>query len=271
METLEVPLREIKTHPALQPRDLSLVKLRDQPRLEAQSDDLVRHMAELLKASSQAQLAPLYVADVEGVLYVVDGHHRLRAYKRAKRETVPAHVKAMTLQQASHASKVANLTHTKLPMHPEQLRNACWHYLAHVTREGGQALPQGISQRSVAARFGITLDTVQRMLAKLPEVAPKVFPEEHLDAITGWPHWRYVRSTARNEMYQQMTPEVRLEWQAGKYAKALAKLWDRYPPEVCARGHALLREQAGEDQDPTLIEGADEACWSGAEGEPWAF
>ena len=80
----------IKTHPALQPRDLALLKQRERVRQEEQSEMHVHDMALLLKADPKAQLAALHLADVGGVLYVVDGHHRLQAYKRAKRDQVPA-------------------------------------------------------------------------------------------------------------------------------------------------------------------------------------
>lgn len=257
-DTRAVPLAEIQTHPALQPRALFLIDLRDQARQERQSEEHIGHMAQVLKSNQSEQLAPITLADVEGVLYVVDGHHRLRAYKAAKRETVPATVRAATLRQAHQAAQVANLEGAKLAMHIKQRRSALWQYLATVTEQGNLPLPSGESQRTLAGRFGVARDTVQRMLARLPEVAPEAYPPEHRDAITGWPHWRYVCSSARSEGYQRLQPQGRLEWQAEKYLKALLKLWDRFPPQAVALAHQRMRaDVATEEAEARLGSDAD--------------
>lgn len=270
-ETIPVAVRELKVHPGLQPRDTTLLKQREAVRQEAQREQHITDMAALLKADTKAELVPVQVAEVGGVLFVVDGHHRLQAYKRARRETIPARVQTMTMMEASHASKLANVQFTKLEMHPEQKRNALWHHLHHITLSGASGIPEGTSQRKLAGSFGVSLDTVQRMLARLPEVDPSGFPEEHRDSITGVPHWRYVRATARNGMYQAMEPEMRLKWQAGKYADALARLWERFPPEVVNLAHRNLREQAEGAEGEATVRGLD-AAWltSGdTEGDDW--
>lgn len=201
-------------------------------------------MALILKADQSAELHPLSLANVAGTLYVVDGHHRLRAYKRAGRTEAPATVRPMTLREASHASKLSNVTHTRLEMRPEQKRNALWHYLAAVTSEGARELPAGETQRKLAAAFGQSRDTLQRMLARLPQVDPESFPKEHRDGITGWPHWRYVCETARNGLYQAMTPEQRGEWRREKYRRKLLALWDQFDPKEIAEAHKGLIEEA---------------------------
>ena len=221
----------------------------------------IHDMAGLLKADPQAELVALRLAEVDGVLYVVDGHHRLQAYRRAKRATVPAQVEAMTLREASHASKLANITHTKLEMRPAQKRNALWHHLEGITLRGTAGLPAGESQRKLAGRFGVSLDTVQRMIRRLPEVEPGEFPREHRDAITGWPHWRYVCATARNGMYQAMTPEARIDWQAEKYRKRLVRLWENTDPQAVEVAHRRLREDARDDDDRALVAELDQARW----------
>lgn len=259
-DTRRVPVAEIQTHPALQPRALFLVDVRDQARQEKQSDDHVAHMAQLLKADASAELEPITLAEVDGVLFVVDGHHRLRAYRTAKRGEVPATVRTATLRQAHTAAQVANIEGAKLAMHAKQRRNALWQYLAAVTERGQLPLPSGESQRNLAPRFGVARSSVQAMLAKLPEVDPARFPTEHLDAITGWPHWRYATNTPRNLMFHQMTPDARLEWQAGKYRNALLKLWDRHSPEAVALAHRMLQQETAEgDREGDLVSSADHA------------
>lgn len=188
-----MPLGAIKTHPALQPRDLTLLKLRDRGQVERRSEAHVEDMAKLLRLDTKAQLVPVRLAEVSGELLVVDGHHRLRAYSRARRKTIPAVVEAMTLIQASRQSKTANVTHAKLEMHPEQKRNALWHHLHAITEGGNLSLPEEESLRKLAGRFGCAPETVRSMVQRLSEVEPGEFPREHRDGITGWPHWKYVK------------------------------------------------------------------------------
>ena len=271
MEVTHVPLGTIKTHPALQPRDPELLKQRERVRQEEQSALHVHDMAQLLMADPKAELVPLKLAEVDGVLYVVDGHHRLMAYRRAKRETVPAHVAAMTLREASHASKLANITHTKLEMRPAQKRNALWHHLAAITHGGTLGLPAGTSQRSLQGHFGVALDTVQRMLRRLPEVDPTTYPPEHCDAITGWPHWRYVGRSVRSAMYQEMSVDARTEWQARKYLKKLLKLWEQTDRRALEVAHEWLRADARDEDDRALareIAVAFEVATEGDQGAP---
>lgn len=250
-DTRHVSLAEIQTHPELQPRCLELLKVRDRTRQEQQSEEHIRDMALLLKAVSTTELHPVHLADVEGTLYIVDGHHRAAAYKRAKRETIPARVETMTLRAAHTASKLANVQGAKLAMQIEQKRNALWHYLAAVTDRGALPLPSGETQRQLAGRFGVARDTLQRMLAKMPEVDPTRFDPKHLDRITGWPHWRWTRGTARNDYWQAMSPDMRQEWLAEKYIKAVRKLWDKYDPEVLALAHRkMAAEGVGGDGEP---------------------
>ncbi|QSX78118.1 ParB N-terminal domain-containing protein [Agrilutibacter solisilvae] len=252
-------LDQIKTHKALQPRNLLLLKARDQVRQEQSSQSHIHDMCLYLKASSNVDLIPLHLASVDGALYVVDGHHRLAAYKRAKRADLPAQVETMTLRQASHASKLANVKYTKLEMRPEQKRDALWQHMAFITNNGSLGLPKGVSQRSLQGQFGVALDTVQRMLARLPKVEPGEFPKEHCDAITGFPHWKFVRQTVVNDMYQQMTPDVRLDWQARKYTQRLVRLWDKTTPEAVELAHRRLREEAEREEAAERIEELDQA------------
>lgn len=250
-ETRHVALAAIQVHPDLQPRSLELLKVRERARQEEQSEHHIRDMALLLVADPTTELYPVHLADVGGVLYMVDGHHRLASYKRAKRETIPARVEAMTLRKAHTASKLANVQGAKLAMQIEQKRNALWHYLAAVTHGGTLSLPAGETQRKLAGQFGVSRDTLQRMLAKLPEVDPTTFDPKHLDGITGWPHWRWAKATVRNALWQAMTPEARTEWQAEKYIAALRKLWEKYDPAVVALAHRKMAEEgAGGDGEP---------------------
>jgi hypothetical protein len=247
METTQVPLRDIKTHAGLQPRDLGLLRLREQARQQEQTEMHIHDMAELLKADPRAELVALELAEVDGALFVVDGHHRLNAYKRAKRETVPAQVQAMTWKEASHASKLANISHTKLEMRPAQKRNALWHHLAYETDNGTREL-FGDSQRRLAARFGVHRDTLARMLSRLPEVEPEAYPPECRDAITGWPHWKFVAAPA-GDMFRRLTPDAQLEWRARKFVAGHMKLLERWGMEAAELAFQMMAADAPSEDD----------------------
>lgn len=188
-----VPLAELKTDEALQPRDSRMIPYREKDRIKGRSEEHIGRMLCRLKPSSDIQLEPLLVAEIGGQLLVVDGHHRLAAYQRAQRETVPVRVMPMDHQQAVLISKLVNCSDKALEMHREQQRDAAWQYLNAVTRQGTEPLPEGESLRTVAGRFGTSKDTIANMVRKLRLVNPKGFPAEKCDPGTGFPRWKVVR------------------------------------------------------------------------------
>jgi ParB-like chromosome segregation protein Spo0J len=186
-----------------------------------------------LEAAQSIELEPILAADVGGALFVVDGHHRLKAYSRAQRATIPARVYPMDRQTAVLVSKLVNCGERALAMHPEQCRDAAWQYLAAVTRRGAMKLPEGDSCRTVAGRFGIGKDTVSNMLRKLPTVNPKDYAGA-LDLGTGWPRWRTVREgpAGWKQDLEEMTAEQVIQHRAELMAKKLGALMDSDSPEV---------------------------------------
>ena len=140
-----VPLAELKTDEALQPRDSRMVPYREKERVKNRGEEHIGRMLCRLKPSADIHLEPLLVAEIGKQLLVVDGHHRLMAYKRAQRETIPVRVMPMDYQQAVMVSKLVNCSDRALEMHPEQQRDAAWQYLAAITRCGTTKLPKGES------------------------------------------------------------------------------------------------------------------------------
>lgn len=187
-----LPLASLVTDEALQPREAHMVPFREQTRVEARSAEHVGTMRLALEAAQHVELEPLLVADVAGRLLVVDGHHRLKAYRLAGRESVPCRVGSMDHRGAVLVSKLVNCSARSLEMHPRQRTDAAWQYLAAVTRQGADGLPVGESLRKIAARFGISRATPQRMWRKLPKVDPKAYPAEKRDPGTGFPRWQAV-------------------------------------------------------------------------------
>lgn len=245
-EVQQLPLSALKTDDAFQPRMERLVPFRDRARIESNSTRHAGTMRLVLQASHTEQLEPVLVADVAGVLYVVDGHHRLKAYRLAQRDTIPARVLPMKHLMAVLVSKLVNCTERALEMHPEQQRDAAWQYLAAVTRRGASGLPAGESLRTVAAHFGIGKDTVGAMLRKLPEVKPKDWSSAAHDPGTGFPRWRYVRDAGAGwqDMEQHMTPEQITQHKAERLAKKTGALWGKATAEVLKRALEMLANEA---------------------------
>ena len=64
-------------------------------------------------------------------------------------------------------------------------------------------------------------------------------------------------------MYQQMTPEARMQWKADKYAKKLLKLWEQFEPEAIELAHERLRQETEGEPDGERV-GALEGAWGAA-------
>lgn len=259
-----MPLSVLKTDDALQPREARMVPFRDQTRVEKRSEEHVGTMRLALEAAHSIELEPVLVADVAGVLYVVDGHHRLKAYRRAQRETIPARVMPLTKLEAVMVSKLVNCAERALEMHSQQKLDAAWQYLAAVTHRGAAGLPEGESCRSVVGRFGIGIGTVHRMLRKLPEVSPKDWRTEALDTGTGFPRWRYVREAGSGwqDMKEKMDVEQITQHNAEKLAKKMGALMDKATPEEVRRAVQMLGIEAqlaagNEDAQDFTAETAD--------------
>jgi ParB-like chromosome segregation protein Spo0J len=183
----------------------------------------------VLEAAHGVQLEPLLVAQIGSALFVVDGHHRLKAYRQAGRESAPARVMPLDRRGAVLVSKLVNCEARALEMHPEQRRDAAWQYVAHLTRQGVDDLPSGESLRTVAGRFGISKDTVSNMLRKLPKVNPKAYPAEQCDSGTGFPRWKVVRDWRKQNEEDDLggQPMNREQWtrrEAERVAKRLGML-----------------------------------------------
>jgi len=241
-----LPLRTLKTDDTFQPRESCMVPFRDQARVERRSEEHIGTMRLALEAAVGIQLEPVLVAEVDGGLFVVDGHHRLSAYKRAKRETIPARVYPMDRQRAVLVSKLVNCTDRALEMHSEQKLDAAWQYLASLTRRGAHGLPKGESCKTVAGRFGIGHGSVHRMLKKLPKVNPKDWQGDALDNGTGFPRWRKVREAGSDwgQDLSEMDMDQITQHEAEQLAKRIGALMEKATPEAWSRAVRMLGVEA---------------------------
>lgn len=254
----ELSLSKVKIDPAFQPREMRLVRFRDWSKTEARSREHVDMMRRHLEANTGNTVEPILAADVDGVLYLVDGHHRIQAHKLARRRQVPARVRRMTREHAVLLSKLVNLDGVKLPMEGEQRRDAAWQYLAEVTLRGRLPLPDGESLRTMEARFGVSKDTIAAMLRKLPKVSPAEWRPEACDPGTGWPRWKYVRGSGWTDgRWTQPDEAQQVRKDAERVAKGLAKLRDKCEADAWNLGIRLYLEDAKNDEEAkTAIEAA---------------
>ncbi|MDR3446027.1 ParB/RepB/Spo0J family partition protein [Dyella sp.] len=199
-----------------------------------------------LDASHTVELEPLLVAEIDGGLFIVDGHHRLKAYQGAHRETAPCRAMLLKRRQAVMVSKLVNCSERALEMHAEQKRDAAWQYLAAMTKQGACELPKNESLRSVGSQFGVNHETIRTMLRKLPDVSPKDFQEEAKDTGTGFPRWRYVRTAGAGwqDMEKKMTHEQLEQHHAEKLATKVGRLLYDAPEAVMRRALAMLANEA---------------------------
>jgi ParB-like chromosome segregation protein Spo0J len=245
-EVQQLPLITLQTDDAFQPRNGRMVPFREQTGVDSRSEAHIGTMRLVLEAAQSVELEPVLVAEIDGHLYVVDGHHRLQAYRRAQRDTVPVRVMPLDRQRAVLVSKLANCEARALEMHAEQRRDAAWQYLAAVTRRGAERLPTGESLRAIAGRFGVSRDTIGRMVKQLPKVNPKEWNSEAHDPGTGFPRWRYVRESKGgwHGMKQEMDVEQITQQEAEKLAKKIGALIDKANPEAVRRAVRMLGIEA---------------------------
>ncbi|MFK2904838.1 ParB-like nuclease domain-containing protein [Dyella ginsengisoli] len=241
-----LPLAELKTDDTFQPREVRMVPFREQAGVERRSEDHIAVMRLALEAAQGTELEPVLVADVQGSRYVVDGHHRLTAYRRAQRETIPARVMPMDRAQAVLVSKLVNCAGRALEMHAEQRRDAAWQYLAAVTKRGAVSLPTRESTRTVGALFSVSHSTVARMLRKLPEVNPRDWSTAAFDPGTGFPRWRYVREAGAGwqDMKERLDVEQLTQHEAEKFARKVGALIEKTSPEAVRRAWQMLGIEA---------------------------
>lgn len=258
LEPQEVSLGRLREAEAYQPRNVRLAPFRDRGRLESASE---AHIADLAaKLASGHDLEPLLVARIGGELFLIDGHHRLRAYRREGRRSVPVRIRESTEAEALLASKAVNCDGVKLPMHAEQKREAAWQYLALQTSRGRYRLPDGESLRRIAATFGAGKSTLSRMLQRMPTVALGDYPADACDPGTGWPQWKHVKGNAWRDVAAEVPEDVRERHRDERRAAQLGKIIDRDGMEAFLRSLRLLEAEAITEAADRLAEASGEAA-----------
>lgn len=242
-----LPVHTITTDEAFQPRAASVVKFRKRAVVATLEETWVRTLCMTLEASNTAELDPILCAEVGGKLYVVDGHHRLEAYRQAKRATIPARFIPLSQHDAVMVSKVANFMRPGgLPMDNEQTRDCCWYEIIEATKGGTLPLPGSL--REWAGRYGAGADkqTVARMMDKLKMLDPAQYAEGSRAPGMQYPRWKYARNPkARDSGWTPASDEER----AKDLARKIGALIHPETPEVVRRALQMLTEDETEGAD----------------------
>lgn len=244
-------LSEVHTHEALQPRSLDVLRGSQQADARQRSAGHVANLRCALRMSKDAQLEPILVALIDGKHYIVDGHHRVRAYRAEERDTIPARVVRMNLASAVLASKLVNLTDRAMAMERAQIIEAAWQTLAAMTDGGHKPLPQGESYATLEARLGPGHSTLQRMTKRMQRIVPSEWADGERDAGTGYPMWNAVRKHDWNGGGGPMTYDEVKQRMAERCAAGLVKQLEAFDAdvrelawEIVAKDHRQLADEA---------------------------
>ena len=142
--------------PARTPKRLSVKDIEThtelfQPRMGVIDDDHVEDLVRALKAKGhKGDLDPILVVMGEETHLLVDGHHRLEAYRVQGRKSIPVKLFQGTLEQAVLAAGKAN-SKVKKPMSPAERLSFAWRLVRLDTYSISQiAEASGVSQRQVS-------------------------------------------------------------------------------------------------------------------------
>lgn len=228
-ETIRVPLKSLHSHPELQPRDRRLIVNRHQRADQDQAlEGMVKDLTTLLtECPDKDTHDPIRVAVIDGKQFIVDGHHRVRAYKDSKRHIVPAIIHDSDLATAKWASRWANTQGAKVALHHDELLEAAWKTMSEVSGYGR------LSKEDVN-RLGHSYGTIRKMYGGRP---PKSTLTQMRKALTrlheggysevDWPPWKEARKEPKE------APEIDPEKEEGAIVALvhrILKTLDKQPP-----------------------------------------
>lgn len=215
-----------------------------------------RHVRELADVAKQRDLDRLTVWwDGKGWT-VIDGHHRLKAYKLAgkEHEFVPVEVFEGTPEEALGRAAEAN-TKDKLQMSSSEKSTAAWRLVV---------MSEGRSKAQQAQDAGVSV----RLVAMMRKAKSTLLNDlEHLPARLAEMSWHEARSAAAGETREWTSEEeeVRVEKMATALRKALGATADQQPdifrqalerfsPQLAKALEedyieGYLEEESGEDRD----------------------
>lgn len=188
-----VPVGDVKARAEFQARNLELVRAGSVQAVKDQRADLVASIRRDLEADPAHFVEPVWVADIDGAWYVLDGFHRLHAFKLAKRETIPARVLPMNHSEALAVSLLVNEGDRRLPRMPGERTEAAWQTVGLLTDRGAHALPRGWTAKRIARTYRVHVNTLTKMgkaLVRIAGVPLDEFKSHEINQQTGWITWK---------------------------------------------------------------------------------
>lgn len=218
------------TDDGLPPARLPLVGLVSEPALfqprgtKAVVDE--RHVQELARALKlHGDLEPVLVTTIGSEVVLIDGHHRLAAYRQEKAPSIPVRHFAGTVAEAVLEAGKAN-SRAKLPMTTQERQNYAWRLV----------LMGEFSRKQIVEAAAVADGQVSNMR--------RVAKALGLEAST-CPTWAAAQRLAKGRSIDPMSDGEREAWlevQANQYADRLAKTFSTKlagHPEIAARAFSI--------------------------------
>lgn len=195
-----VPIGDVKMRAEFQARNLELVRAGSVQAVKDERAGLVASIRRDLETDPAHYVEPIWVADVEGELDVLDGHHRTYAFRLAKRDSIPARVLPMTRSVALAVSLLVNEGDRRMPRTSGERTEAAWQTFGLLTDRGAHARPSGWSSKRLAHVCRVHPNTVTKMskaLARVTGVSLSEFKRHEINEQTGWITWKAAYSHGR--------------------------------------------------------------------------
>ena len=184
------------------------------------------HVYMLAKAlEERGDLDPILVLRIGREAYLIDGHHRLAAYRGKGRKDIPVCYFKGTVRAAVLAAGEANSKAVQ-PM----TRAECADYAWRLTLIGGYSKAATATAASVSERLVANMRTAKKTLG---------------EQAAGHKHWWRAREAALGKEQREMTDKERDEWKealAEEYAERLRKTFSNklvMNPEVAAMAFGI--------------------------------
>lgn len=203
------------------PNRLALHEIIEMPDLFQMRGMSDRHVSDLVRAiQNVGELDPVTVVQVGAKAILIDGHHRLAAYRQAKRMTgIPVRYFSGTLEEALLEAGQAN-SKAKLPMTSQERQNCAWRLV----------LLGKHSKAQIGKASGVSTSQIGNMREVMKKLSVEAFECRA---------WWQARERARGKGYE-MTDDEREQWKqelAERFADQLAKMFSTklaQHPEIAA-------------------------------------
>lgn len=188
-----ISIHGIRVDDNLQSRSDPSIPFREQTGYQRESNAHIQRMRDALLSSVDLELEPVLLAVIDGKPHVIDGFHRIKAYKAAGRKFIVARKAPMSRDEACIASKMVNIGAGQFRPHQRQLIEQAWQFFVACTLKGRRPIAEWPPVRRVGATFGVSPGTIQNMRTRLEKgVDWNSFGPAALDLATGIPRWKYV-------------------------------------------------------------------------------